>query len=141
MSLQAAIEAQLPFLRAEAEARMTSTATIYRKTGLMVQDESTGLEVPEWVAIHTGIPFRLGGSDQGDSASRRQDIGGVEVQTAVRVGHLPVVIDDLTDGDFIDITSGENAGRAFRIVEVEFKDQATARRVPLLAENRPEEWP
>lgn len=139
--LAEAIAAELPRLRAEALARMTSTATIRRKTGHWVQDETTGLEEPEWLVIHTAIPFRLGGSDSGDSASRREDIGGVEVQTAVRIGHLPVSIDDLSDGDFIDVLTGENAGTAWRIVEVALKDQATARRVPLLAEDRPEEWP
>lgn len=120
---------------------MTSTATIYRKTGQTEQDETTGLEVPVWTVVYTDLPFRLGGSDSGDSASRREDIGGVEVQTAVRIGHLPVAIDDLSDGDFIDVLTGENAGTAWRIVEAAFKDQATARRVPLLAEDRPEEWP
>lgn len=120
---------------------MTSTVTIRRKTGHMVQSEVTGLEVPEWDVIHTAVPFRLGGADSGDSASRREDVGGVEIQTAVRIGHLPVAIADLSDGDFIDILTGENAGRAFRILEADFKDQATARRVPVLAEDRPEEWP
>lgn len=137
MSVQSAVRAG----RRAAEARMTSTATIRRKTGNLIQNEDNGLEVPEWETLHTAIPFRLGGSDSGDSASRRQEVGGVEIQTAVRIGHLPAAIDDLSDGDFIDILTGENAGRAFRIVEVEFKDQATARRVPLLAQDRPEEWP
>lgn len=120
---------------------MTSTATIRRKMGHWVQIEETGEEEAEWAVIHTGIPFRLGGSDQGDSASRRQDIGGVEVQTAVRVGHLPAAISDLSDGDWIDVTAGENAGTAWSIVEVTWQDQATARRMPLLAQDRPEEWP
>lgn len=120
---------------------MTSRATLYRKTGETAQDETTGLEVPVWDVVYTDLPFRLGGSDSGDSASRREDIGGVEVQVAVRVGHLPASTADLSDGDFIDVTAGENAGTAWRIVEAAFKDQATARRVPLLAEDRPEEWP
>lgn len=132
---------ELPRLRFEAEARMTSTATIRRKTGDDPQNEETGVEAPEWTVIHAAIPFRLGGSDSGDSASRRQDIGGVEVQTAVRIGHLPAAIDDLQDGDWIDVLSGENAGTAWSVVEVTWQDQATARRMPLLAEDRPEEWP
>lgn len=135
------LAAALPELRAHAESRMTSRATIYRRTGRTAQDETTGRQVPIWDVIHADVPFRLGGSDQGDSASRRQEIAGVEVQTAVRVGHLPSGTAGLSDGDWIDITDGENAGRAFSIVEVEWKDQATDRRVPLLAQNRPQEWP
>ena len=120
---------------------MQSTATIRRKTGRTTQNETNGRIVPVWDVIHADLPFRLGGSDSGDSASRREDVGGVKVQTAVRIGHLPVTADALQDGDYIDVTEGENAGTAWRIVEAAFKDQATARRVPLLAETRPEEWP
>lgn len=120
---------------------MTSRATIRRKTGRTTQDEGSGRIVSVWSVIHADLPFRLGGSDSGDSANRREDVGGVEVQVAVRIGHLPVTAIGLQDGDYIDVTDGENAGTAWRIVEAASKDQATARRVPLLAENRPEEWP
>lgn len=121
---------------------MTSRATIRRKTDYMVQNEEDGTEVPAWTVIYADIPFRIGGSGTpGSDGSRRQDFGGVEVQTAIRTGHLPASITDLSDGDWIDVTAGENAGRAFSIIEVEWKDQATARRVPLLAQDRPEEWP
>lgn len=141
MILNDVIAANLPYLRAEAEARMTSTVTIRRKTGHWIQDETTGVEEPEWLVLHTDAAFRLGGSDSGDSASRRQTVGGMDVQTAVRIGHLPVAINDLQDGDWLDITSGDNTGTAWLIVEADFKDQATARRMPLLAQDRPEEWP
>ena len=121
---------------------MTSRAVVRRKTGFMVQNEDNGLEVPEWEIVHATVPFRLGGSGTpGSDGSRRQDVAGVQVQTAIRTGHFPASINGLQDGDWIDVVSGENAGRAFSIVEVDWKDQATARRVPLLAQDRPEEWP
>lgn len=143
VSLNAAIGAELPYLRAEAEARMTSRATIRRKTGHWVQIEETGEEVPVWAVVHADVPFRLGGGAEAFStgSTRRQNIGGIEIQTATRVGHLPVWVDGLSDGDWIDVLSGDNAGRAFSIIEADFKDQATARRVPVLAQDRPEEWP
>lgn len=138
MTLQSAIEAELPFLRAEAEARMTSTATVRRLSERVEQDEETGLEVPVWDDIYTG-PFRLGGSS-GAAGTRTVTIGGVEVQVATRVAHFPASTTDLTDGDLIDLTAGENAGLVLRIVEADWQDQATARRVPVVAVDRPEEW-
>lgn len=140
MTLQAAIEATLPFLRAEAEARMTSRATVLRKTGETAQDESTGLEVPVWAAVYIDTPFRLGGSQQGGAGTRTITIGGVEIQVATRVGHFPANHDLLADGDLIEVTAGENAGAVLRIVEAAWQDQATARRVPVVTVDRPEEW-
>lgn len=134
MSLQPAIEATLPQLRAEAEARMTSTATVRRKTGVMVQDESTGLEVPEWADVYTG-PMRFVGG-----ATRTVTIGGVEFQEATGRADFPHDTTDLADGDLIDITAGEWAGTVLSIVEAVKGDQRTARRVPVVEVSRPEEW-
>lgn len=139
MTLQAAIEAELPFLRAEALGRMTSRVVVMRKTGLTDQDEETGAEVPEWAAVHIDIPFRLGGS-KGSAGTRTVTVGAAEVQVATRVGSFAYDTDDLLDGDLIDITSGENAGLVLRIVEADWADQQTARRVPVVSESRPEEW-
>lgn len=140
MSLQAAIDAALPELRAEALARMTSTATVHRRTGVMVQDEDTGLEVPEWTTVYTG-PFRLKGK-----GSRTVTIAGVEYEQATAEGHF-VAIDPetdapipLADNDLVEITAGEWAGTVLSIVEAVKGDQRTARRVPVVEEKRPEEW-
>lgn len=140
MSLQAGIEAELPLLRAEAEARMVSTVTIRRKTGLTAQNETTGLKDPIWDEVYTDHPFRLGGADRGGSGTRTVTIGGVETQVAARVGSLPASTDDLRDGDLIDITAGENAGVVLHIIEATWQDQATARRVPVFEVQRPSEW-
>jgi hypothetical protein len=138
MTLQAAIDDELPFLRAEAEARMTSRAAVMRKTG----DTTTvdGLEVPEWATVYPDAPFRLGGAQRGGSGTRTVTVGSVETQVALRVGSFPFDHDALVDDDFIEITAGENAGLVLRIVEAEWQDQATARRVPVVSEARPEEW-
>lgn len=140
MTVQSAIAAELPFLRAEAEARMVSTVTVRRQTGRSAQNETTGKEAPVWDDVHTAIPFRLGGSNAGSAGSRTIHVGDGDVEVAVRVGHFPATTTDLADGDLIDITAGENAGLVLRIVEADWQDQATARRVPVVSVQRPGEW-
>lgn len=138
MTLQAAIEAELPFLQSEAEARMTARVSVMRKTG--GKTVVNGLEVPEWAAVHVDLPFRLAGSSTGDGGTRTVTIGGVQYQQATGVGHMPAATADLKDNDLIDVTSGEWAGTVLRIVEATKKDQATARRVPVVEVARPTEW-
>jgi hypothetical protein len=140
VTLAADIAAELPGLRAEAEARMTSRVTIRRKSGQWTQDEDTGEEVSTWDVIYTELPFRLAGAYHGDAVTRRVVVGGEEYQQAVRTGHMPASTTDLADADLIDITSGENAGRVLMVVEATWQDQATARRVPVVEVERPEEW-
>ena len=134
------LAAALPEMRALAESRMTSTCNILRPTGRRVQDEETGAEHPEWFPVHVDLPMRLAGAERGSSGTRTITVAGVEMQVPTRTAHFPAATSDLEDGDFIDITAGENAGRVFRIVEAEWHDQATARRVPVIGEQRPEEW-
>lgn len=118
---------------------MTSRVTVRRKTGSTTTD-SDGWKVPVWAVVYSELPFRLGGSNQGSAGTRRVTLGDEEYQQAVRVGNLPAATDDLRDGDFIEVTDGENAGRVLRIVEATWQDQATARRVPVVEVDRPGEW-
>lgn len=136
------IAAALPELRRQAESRMTATATIRRKVpGPTVQDETTGREIPEWEPVAEDVPFRLGGGGE-----RRVTIGGVELTLAARIGHMPAKDADdpdrieLRDGDFVEVTSGENEGTVWSVVEADRADQQTAYRAPLIATQRPEEW-
>ncbi len=122
-------------LRAFAEARMTSRVTIYRPTGRTTQNEDTGREVPVWDEIHTDIPFRLK-----HGRNKTVTIGGVEFEEASAEGSMPAAIHDLRDGDHADLTAGEWAGTAWRIVEAIKGDQMTARRVPIVEVDRPGEW-
>lgn len=121
--------------RAAAEARMSSTVTVRRKTGQTAQDETGGEEVPAWTAVYTGLPFRYVGG-----ATHTVTIGGVEFQEATGRGDMPWDTDDLADSDLIDITAGEWAGTVLRIVEAVKGDQRTARRVPVAETSRPAEW-
>jgi hypothetical protein len=138
MNLQSAIDAALAELRAEAESRMTSTCTVMRPGGTTT--DADGYEVPEWAPVHTDLPCRLGGADQGGSGTRTTSIGGAEVQLASRVLSVPADTTGLTDGDLVEMTGGENTGLVLRVLEVAFQDQATARRLPVVETQRPEEW-
>ncbi|MFJ9387707.1 DUF6093 family protein [Nocardioides sp. NPDC101246] len=123
--------------RAAAESRMTSRCTIRRKTDNTVTVDN--LEVPEWEVVHTNLPCRIA-SSQGATKSRTQSPGGVEVERSTPRLDLPASTADLRDGDLAEITSGENTGRVVRLREADWQDQATARRIPVEATERPEEW-
>lgn len=132
--------ARLGAMRARAESRMTSRCTVRRKTGATTTD-SNGFKIAVWSVVHTGLAIRLVGTSRGGASSRTLDLGSVEIQAAVREAHVPATTADLADGDLIEITAGENAGLVLRIVEATWQDQATARRLPVIAEARPKEWP
>lgn len=133
--LQAAITAALPQLRAEAEARMTSSAIVRRKTGTTKVD---GITVPQWTTIHTG-PFRLA-SGRNAGASRTHTVGGVEYEVSTREAHFPIAVTTLRDADVLEVLIGDAAGLFFRIIETDIADQLTARRMPVEATTRPEGW-
>lgn len=129
-------------MRARAQSRMLSRVTVRRRTGYTTQDETSGLEVPVWEDVYTGLPFRLGGSQTSlaSTHSHTQDLAGADIQLAARTGHVPVTTTNLADDDYIEVTAGENAGLVVRIVEATWQDQATARRVPVIEAIRPTEW-
>jgi hypothetical protein len=121
-------------LRPVAEAMQTSRATVRRKTGATTQDEDTGLVDSGWAVVYDG-PFRyVGGS------TRRVEIAGVEFQEASGRADFPHNTTDLADDDLIEVTVGEWADTVLRIVEAVKGDQRTARRVPVVEVDRPEEW-
>lgn len=120
---------------------MDSRVTVRRMSERTAQSETTGEEVPIWDDLYVDHPFRLGGAERGGSGTRAVTVGGVEMQLASRVGHFPHDTYDLADGDLIEITWGENYDTVLRIVEADWQDQSTARRVPVVAADRPEEWP
>ncbi|MGH3996681.1 MAG: DUF6093 family protein [Pseudonocardiaceae bacterium] len=130
MSVTAAVSAG----RAAAEARMTSRCTVRRKTGETPEGEIV------WTDVYTDLPVRLAGTIRGQSQARRVETAGVEFEIAMRTANFPASTDNLRDNDLAEITSGDNAGVVLRIVEADWQDQSTARRVPVVATLRPEEW-
>lgn len=116
-----------------------SDAIVRRRTGRPAQDETTGLESPIWEAVHDG-PMRLAGSPRGASSERTYTLPGGEKRQAQREAHFPAAVDVIRDWDLIEIVAGENAGTVWMVLEADFADQQTARRLPVAGEQRPSEW-
>lgn len=126
--------------RAAALGRMSSRCTVRRKTGATTTS-AAGLVVPVWEDVYTSLPVRVAGTSNGASPSQALTLGSAtEVQASRRELHFPHDTTVLRDGDLVEITSGDCAGLVFRVVEADFADQVTARRVAVVATTAPEEW-
>lgn len=89
MTLQAAVDAELPFLRAQAEARMQDTFTAYSPNGTTT--DADGFEVPAYATEGT-TPGRIAGpsTQSRDTNARTVTVGGME-RLVVQGGlHIPV---------------------------------------------------
>lgn len=143
-------EAELLEDRAEAEERMESRARLLRPTNRMAQDEATGRQYRVWVVLAIDVPVRVAGPARSATQTRTQAVPGGEIQVAHPIDHLPLEIKwldaialedrELRDDDHIDVTAGEPAGLAHKILEADLSDQKTARHLPVKAVQRPEEW-
>lgn len=120
------------------DVRMPSTCTIRRKTDNMVID-ADNQQVPEWIVVHTDLPCRLATS-RGAIKSRTQTPGDAELERAAPDLHVPALTSNLANNDVAEITTGENTGEVARLLETSGTDQATARRIPVEAIERPQEW-
>lgn len=123
-----------------AESRMgagngASTVHVWRKTGEMVPD-ANGYDVPEWVVELADVPCRIG-SSLGAGQSRTVSTPGGDLTLGVRVAHFPAATEGLKDGDHIEVTAGRLVGSVWQVVEADDADQQTARRVPVVAVDRP----
>lgn len=138
------LDPYLDQFKGDAEGRMgagngASTVHVWRKTGEMVPDESTGFHVPEWVVELADVPCRIA-SDRGAAPSRTVSTPGGDLTLGVRVAHLPASTEGLRDGDLIEVVAGRLVGSVWQVVEADDADQQTARRVPVVAVDRPGEW-
>lgn len=134
MTLASAIAAALPQLRAEAEARMTSTCTA-TTPGEPVWDDVAGEYTPGPVTtLYTG-PCRL---RMGNPAPQNADAG--ETTWAVDRGVLSLPISDATSADVVDgalvtITANPNdpavVGLELTVLAGHFQTDSTARRLPV----------
>lgn len=136
MTLNAAIEAELPFLRAEANARMTSRAQILRATGNLTQD-AEGFDVPEYATIYADLPCRIDSASTSGGSSG-VEVGGVNYEEATGLAHFPHPSELLANDDIVLITSGDWPDACYRIVAAIAYDQKTARRLPIKQEPKPE---
>lgn len=87
MTLQSAIEAELPFLRAEAEARMLDTFDIKFPTGGWIYDEEAGEDVEAFDLLFT-TSGRV--KVEGGLSVRDAEVGGRTSASVVRSLHIPV---------------------------------------------------
>jgi hypothetical protein len=87
MTLQSAIEAELPFLRAEAEARMRDTFEIRVYTDGWHYDEVEGEDVRDYEVLLT-TPGRV--KVEGGLSVRDSEVGARTAASVVRSLHIPV---------------------------------------------------
>lgn len=87
MTLQSAIESELPFLRAEAEARMLDEFAVMVSTGGWVYDPEAGEDVEEFALLFT-TPGRV--KVGGGLAAHDTEAGGRTVVSVTRELHIPV---------------------------------------------------
>lgn len=115
--------------RAAAEALMTDTCVIRRRTGVTT-DDSTGQTIDTWLTVYTGVCKIQETRAQG----RRTDAGEVSVVVVRRELHLPVATSTgVQRGDEATITASTGdddlVGRVLRVHDLAEKTYATARRL------------
>lgn len=135
MTIGADIAAVLPELRAHAESRMTSTATIKRLGAPVVVG---GLEVPGWTPVNTVACWV--DNNGPSSGTRTVTRGSTEVQVATRVLKVPHDTTGLRDGDVVAISGGACDGRFFQIIEATVADQKKQQELPVVEIQEPEGW-
>jgi hypothetical protein len=90
VTLQSAIEAELPFLRSEVEATYQDTFTAYSPTGTTTTNPD-GFEVPDYADEGTTPGKVAGPSPQSrDTSARTVTIGGVQRPVVEGGLHIPV---------------------------------------------------
>lgn len=139
-------QTEIAEFRADAESRFGwangngGSDAVVKRNDLANPQIVDGLKVPKWDTVHALLEGRIAGSRGGAAASRTVRVGDTEVQVAVREWHCAATTTDLRDGDVIAITAGENAGLFLQLVEAEWQDQATARRLPVVQIQKPKGW-
>jgi hypothetical protein len=121
---------ELAEARADAEARMTSRCTIRRRAGRT--KDTDGFDVQGWTVVHTDLPVRLDSlSARGAGGYRTVTIGDSQFEVEHLLAHLPASTTNIVDRDVLEITTGEQVGRHFQVIEAGSADQKTARHVPI----------
>lgn len=129
---------ELADLRAIAESSLWSRADVRRKGPLQTVD---GLKVPTWTEVLVDVAFKLADATGGRGQSRTVTIGNTQVEVAVRVGKFTADTEGIRDGDVVEITAGDNAGRFVQVVDSLGKDQQAALRLPVIQISKPDGWP
>lgn len=138
MTLQSAIEAELPFLRAEAEATFLDDFTAFSLAWTTVD----GLKEQGWVqqdVTRGKVQSRIGGlGAAGDTRTRTIEVGGVERRVVEGGLHIPLDAAFPAIGwEYVCTAVGPLSdpallGRRWRVVDVPAKSYATARRLDVV---------
>lgn len=137
--LQPAIAAALSMLRAEAEARMLSRATIRRKTDQKTTD-ADGFEVPVWEDVYVDLPCWVDWESTGRAGVNVNVGAEVQVNRARRVIKAPHHATSARDNDVAKISGGACDGRFLQLTEVMFADQKKQQELPVIEIDEPEGW-
>src|SRR5690554_5636670 len=88
--------------RLQAEALMTSTATVRRATGNKITDPVSYEEVDEYAVIHAGVPckVKLGGGRPAAAA-----VPGQVAAESAPEWHVPMSVTGVKAGDQVEITA------------------------------------
>lgn len=138
MTLQSAIEQELPFLRAEADATFTDTFTAHAPDPDNPTTDADGFEVPGWTNEGSTSGKVSGRSRESDTNTRTVDVGGVERPVVDGGLHIPLSATIPAIGwEFVctavgPVTDPALVGRRWRVVDVPAKSHATARRLDVV---------
>lgn len=135
MTVQAAIEHALPFLRAEADATFTDTFTAYAFTTTKVDGIDTTV-----MAAQYDTPGKVAGPSMQsrDTNTRTATVGGVERPVVEGGLHIPLTAGLPAIGwELVCDATGPASdpslvGRRWRVVDVPAKSFATARRLDVV---------
>lgn len=143
MTLNDAIAAELPFLRAQAESMMTLTLAAYSPNGFT--EDAEGYEVPAFTPEGSTFGKVQGGSQAGkDTPTQYVTIGSVRRPVLEAGLHIPIGAKVPTAGEQrgtgweYEITAlgplddPALLGRRYLVVEVPAKSKATARRLSVV---------
>ena len=137
MTIQSAIAAELPFLRAEANAMMQDTFTPYASTRVKVD----GLNQDVWAQAGDPtpgkVPNRVSGADA--SNARTVTVGGVERVVVEQGLHLPWDQSPAVGLVYVCTALGPTSppvmlGKAYRVVETHPTSAMTAWRLDVVVE-------
>jgi hypothetical protein len=129
VNLRAAIEAELPFLRAEAEGLMVDAGTAWRPTGGTTYDDESQTEVP----VLTGLFDSRCKIQTGGLQARDEEVGERTSAVVSLELHLPAATAPLAAGDEFEVAtphalSTVPAGTVYRVVAPVEGSLKTARR-------------
>lgn len=141
MTLNSAIESELPFLRAEAEARFTDTFAAYSPTA--GTKDADGVDVAGYVTEAPTKGKVSAESGRGDTESRTINVGGVERLVLTGGLHIPISAAVPTAGEYgtgweyecIAVGALSDLavlGTRWLVVDVPLKSNATARRLDVV---------